>query len=495
MIAEPYIDAVVGTLAARRDEVVLISRDAPWRADDFLHCIHRYARALRSDGLGAGTLVALWAPNTAQALAIRYAANLIGAATCFLSTPATAEARAELLQQMAPDLVVIFPETVHLLPSSLTAAVMSVGETGRDFPRLDDLAAAASPRAVASTARPHDLAVIISSGGSTGVPKGSCRDFAAYASLALSHSNPGRRQLVNGKLAYLSQVLVDQTLTGGGVVVLRDHFDPADTLSQIERHRITDLFLVEPQLFALMDHSGLEGAKPESLQRLLHIGASAPATLRRRAFERFGPVLVHTYGASEAGLVSRLGPDGYAADSDALCSAGQVLPGVEVRLRRADGAIAGAGGTGAIEVRSSATASGYRNAPERTAAAFADGWYLSGDLGTFDAAGRLHVLGRAKDIVQEGEKVISPTLIEELLCHERSVRCASVVRDVSERRWVALVQPAKGVVDFAPCRSAIASTLGNAVADETMLIERAAVPLTEQGKPDRAAILCLASGS
>ena len=491
MTTEPYIDVVMRKLAARRQAVVLICGDTPWRADEFRRCIHRYARALGSQGLGPGALVALWASNSAQALAIRYAANLIGAATCFLSAPETPQARSALLRTMAPDLVVVFPETAHLLPADVGVPVVAAGETGHGLPRLDILADGAVADPVASVARPGDLAIIVSSGGSTGVPKGSCRSFASYAALAVTDDNPGRRQLVNGKLAYLSQVLVDQTLTGGGLVILRDHVDPTDTLVQIERHAITDLFLVEPQLFSLMNHPRLADANLTSLRRLLHIGASAPATLRRRAVERFGPVLVHTYGASEAGLVSRLGSDGYAADPEALSSAGRILPGVEVRLRRPDGMIAGPGAAGTIEIRSGAIAAGYRNAPERTAATFVDGWCHTGDLGRFDAAGRLHVLGRAVDMAREGGKLISPTMIENLLCSDASIRQATVVRDADARRWVALVQRAKRSFDGDRAMGLLAGALGKAVAEATTLVPIDHVPLTEQGKPDRAAILRL----
>jgi acyl-CoA synthetase (AMP-forming)/AMP-acid ligase II len=83
---------------------------------------------------------------------------------------------------------------------------------------------------------------------------------------------------------------------------------------------------------------------------------------------------VHTYGASEEGLVSVL----TAAENDPtnpehFHSAGRVLPHVKVRLRRNEGTIAVAGEPGSIEVRSPAMAQGYRNHPDLEAAAFRDG--------------------------------------------------------------------------------------------------------------------------
>ena len=183
--------------------------------------------------------------------------------------------------------------------------------------------------------------MIISSGGTTGVPKGSCRSFAAYGAMVVNPSPADRRQLVNGKLAYLSQVLVDTTLLGGGTVVLRDFFDADDTLAAIEDERITDLFLVEPQLFELMDHPDVDSTDLSSLRAVVHIGASAPPTLRRRARERLGPVVAHTYGASEIGIVSALSPAEHdPAHPERFTCAGRIHPGVDVRFRRPDGTLA-----------------------------------------------------------------------------------------------------------------------------------------------------------
>ena len=69
--------------------------------------------------------------------------------------------------------------------------------------------------------------VIVSSGGTTGIPKGSVRDFAAWTISVARPVPSDRRQLATGPVAYLTQILVAQTLIGGGIVVLRDDSDPA----------------------------------------------------------------------------------------------------------------------------------------------------------------------------------------------------------------------------------------------------------------------------
>jgi fatty-acyl-CoA synthase len=375
-----------------------------------------------------------------------------------------------------------------VLPIGTPAPIAVVGcDVAGARLRLDVRAAAASDAPVACRARPEDLAVIVSSGGSTGVPKGSVRSFAAYtAMVAPPAPDPARRQLANGPLAHLTQVLVDTTLLGGGTVVLQDEVDPAATLAAVESARITDLFLVEPQLFALMDHPDVAVRDLSSLRALVHIGASAPATLRRRARAQLGPVVAHTYGGSEFGLVSALSP----AEHDRperFTSAGRIRAGVEVRFRRGDGTLAGSGEAGTIEVRSPAMAAGYRNRPDAQAAAFVDGWYRTGDVGRLDGDGQLHVLGRAADLGAVDGTAVSPTAVEDTLCRLAPVGYAAVAPDHGVR--VAAVVPRRGAaVDPAECRAAVAAAHGAAVAGALVVVVVDAVPLTEQGKPDRPAI-------
>jgi fatty-acyl-CoA synthase len=330
---------------------------------------------------------------------------------------------------------------------------------------------------------------VLSSGGTTGIPKASVRDVAAYTAMVASPPRPERRQLASGAEAYLTQVLVAQTIIGGGTVVLRDDSEPAALLETVEAERITDLFLVEPQLVAFMDHPDVARRDLSSLRTLTHIGASAPPTLRRRARERLGPVIQHTYGASEMGIVSALRPDEYdPSDPDRATSAGRILPGVEVRFRRDDGTLDP--DQGSIEVRSPAMAQGYRNRPEEQAEHFVDGWYRTGDLGRLGADGHLHILGRAADCEVVDGHLVTPTALEDTLMRRPAVRYAVVVADLARGRRVAAVQPwVSGTLDAAQCRDAVAAEHGDDVAATVVVVSMDDIPLTEQGKPDRAAVL------
>ncbi len=495
-IEQIYIHAMVQRLeTSAADKPVLRYKDRDIGAADFLKSIYRYARALLSQGIDRTKLVALLAPNSPDAIAIRYAANLIGAAASYLSAPAIEDARRTLIEQIKPDLLVVFPETLRLLPSGLDTTTLAVGECGPAFRRIDLIAAEQSHSPLPCEARPCDLAVVISSGGSAGVPKGSCRDFSTYTRLVAVPSTADRRQLVNGHLAYLSEVLVDITLLSAGVVILRDEFEAEDTVRQIETQRITDLFLVEPQLFELMDCRNVERSDLSSLRNLVHVGASAPPTLRARANERLGPIIAHTYGASEAGLVSLLPADGQSiALPELLTCAGRILPGVDVRFRKRDGTLALREEVGTIEVRSPGIAQGYRNRPDLTEKAFNEGWYLSGDIGYLDQNSYLHVLGRAGDIEwRDDGRLITLTDIEETLCRMSSVRYAVVVRCRDQARRIAAIESWSGrAIVEEDCLRAVADVCGPEVARSLRIIKVDKVPRSEQGKPDRMAIEQLA---
>ncbi|WP_277188041.1 class I adenylate-forming enzyme family protein [Caballeronia sp. BR00000012568055] len=491
MMKPTYIDVLLDELQAHGAQPVLRYRNTTISGDTLRRLIYCYARALSSLGIGRGALVALFAPNHPDALAVRYAANLLGAAAMYLPAPAMADRRAALLERISPTLLVVFGETAHLVPRTVNVRTVYIGKS-EGAPRLDHLAAIQPDTPIACRAHADDLAVIASSGGTTGVPKGSRRSFARYTALVSGPRCDGMRRLINGPLAYLSQVLVDATLIGGGSIVLQSRYDAALTLAAIEAERITDLFLAEPQLFDLMDYADARTRDVSSLRAITHIGGDAPAILRRRAIERFGPILTHTYGASEAGLVSMLKPSDYVHNVRLLDTAGRVRAGVEVRIRRVGGTLARVREHGLIEVKSAAVAQGYYHQPLESAHKFSDGWCMTGDVGLIDEQGFLHVLGRAADVVEIGGRVIGPVQIEEVLCGLADVRYAVAFASrtgIGALTWNVAVEPwGDRRVDLGRCRRAVDAAFGGLVSGAMRIISMKRVPLTEQGKIDRNAV-------
>ena len=114
-------------------------------------------------------------------------------------------------------------------------------------------------------------------------------------------------------------------------------------------------------------------------------------------------------------------------------TAGRACSITRIAVMTVDGRIEDEG-EGEVLLRSMATMSGYWNRPEETAAAFADGWLHTGDVGTIDAEGFLIITGRKKDMIISGGLNVYPSEIEAVLHRVPGVKEASVV-GVPDERW------------------------------------------------------------
>ena len=116
--------------------------------------------------------------------------------------------------------------------------------------------------------------------------------------------------------------MTDNVLAGGGTVVLSQGFQAGAVLADVERHRVTRLFLSAPQMYALLDDPGLARADLSTLRALMYTGCVAAPARLAQATEVFGKALYQLYGTSETGPISWLtGPQH--RDPDLLFTVGR----------------------------------------------------------------------------------------------------------------------------------------------------------------------------
>jgi fatty-acyl-CoA synthase len=482
---------IVARAQGRGNEIVVSDESRSWSGADFAGLVFRLARGLAQHGIGGENRLALVAPNTAVALAVRYAAALLGAATVLCPNQGARQRLADFTACAGADVLVVFPGTVDVAAIAMraptTRLVVGVGAVpGADLNLLAEAAdECADP--VPDHSQPEDLAVLAASGGTTGPSKASRRSFAGWQRMLSTAPDPARRQLVCLPLAYIGQVHADQTLFAGGTLVLRTRFAPDQVLQTIEDERITHLGLVEPLLVELVDHPDLRRRNLSSLTTLCHDGASASAHLRRRLLARTGPVLVHVYGASEIGIVSVLAAPEYDLSHPGnLGTAGRPLPNVELRIENADGTAVAPGTPGRVAVRSPGVADGYTVPSDSPG--FTDDVYYPGDIGLIDDAGYLTIRGRAADACRRAGQWIFPVDIEDALCAHPAVRYAVAI-PVEGGFLVAAQLQARSRVTASELRGHL-DTFGTQLAVDGIHIVQT-MPVTEQGKPDRKAILSM----
>jgi len=161
-----------------------------------------------------------------------------------------------------------------------------------------------------------------------------------------------------------------------------------------------------------------QGALRHCLRFIRSGGAPLSAALRKRLEEVFGVPVLETYSLSEAGTVAA---NSIKPEDRKSGTVGRPWPN-EVAIRNEDGRLLGPGEAGEIAVRGPGLMPGYLDDDEANRAAFVDGWFRTGDLGSIDTEGFLTVLGRLKEYINRGGEKISPYEIEAALLLHPSVR-------------------------------------------------------------------------
>jgi acyl-coenzyme A synthetase/AMP-(fatty) acid ligase/thioesterase domain-containing protein len=209
-----------------------------------------------------------------------------------------------------------------------------------------------------------------------------------------------------------------------------------------------------------------------------------------------GCVVRNRYGSSETGLVAEyvVGP-GHETLDGAL-PVGTGVGGTRLALVRDDGSFASADEAGTVTITSRHLATGYLDDPEATAAAFTDNddgtrTFATRDVGRFDAAGRLHLLGRRDHSVKIRGYLVEPGEVDAALFGIPGVAEAVTVGvprpGDGVLRLVAYVVPAGAPLEAAAVRAALHTSLPGYMVPETIAFLDA-LPRTERGKIDRAAL-------
>jgi len=215
-------------------------------------------------------------------------------------------------------------------------------------------------------------------------------------------------------------------LLGGNTVVMRDRFDPAETLDLIDRHKVTAVHLVPVQFLRLL---GLDDAERErfdgsSLAAVWHGAAPCPPDVKRRIIDWFGPVIWEYYGGTEGGILSTCSSQEWLERPGTV---GRILPAYEVKVLDDEGAEVATGSPGQVWFRNRTGADfEYHNAPEKTAAAHRAGYGTLGDVGFFDADSYLYLSDRKIDMIISGGVNIYPAEIEACLVNHAAVHDAAV---------------------------------------------------------------------
>lgn len=490
------VEELLDVLAADRDREALVHRDRRIRAGELVDTVHRLAHVL-DERVERGSVVALLAGNTPEAVVARLAVTLLGAGITQPHEGLSAAATARIVADVEAPLVLAdadaaaSAEAVLALVDGVEVLWLGAHDGGTD---LLELAAAASAEPVRGRARPHDVEQIRHTGGTTGHPKGITYTFDHHRRGAEMRRRAGNfgagatggRLLVATPVAHVGGAMADRTLAEGGTVVLQDSFEPGAFLAAIERERITHTFLLPPLIYRLLDHPDLDRTDLSSLRSLVYGGAPANPRRIAEALRRIGPVFTQFYGQTEAGGISVLTAEEH-RNPDLLGTVGRPIPTTTIAITDADGRPVAPGERGELWVHTGMEMDGYWKQPELSAATVVDGWVRTGDVARQDADGYLHLLDRVKDMIVVVGGHVYTSELEDLLMEHPAVRHAAVF-GVPDDDGTETVHAA--VVTDSPSPSAdeltdlVADRAGAMYVPSTVeFVER--IPLTGIGKTDK----------
>lgn len=211
-----------------------------------------------------------------------------------------------------------------------------------------------------------------------------------------------------------------------GCLVILPKYTPPAVLAALQDERIT-LFPGSPTLYVgLMKYEGFADYDLSAL-RLCYSGAERlPEETLKRWEKATGCVVLEGYGQSEAGPVVSFNPE-HGVRKPASVGIPVPLTDVQIVDGSNHGRILPSGEPGEIRLRGPQIMSGYRNRPEETARALADGWLYTGDIGLLDADGYLFIVGRSKEMAIVGGYNVYPREIEEVLASHPDVLEAAVI--------------------------------------------------------------------
>ncbi len=369
----------------------------------------------------------------------------------------------------------------------LTPALLVVGEV-LDLPDADV--------AVADTAA-DDPAMLIFSGGTTGVPKAVVQVHRSFANtaelygkaiLALTEDDV----TISVPKLYFGYAMGTNLLfpfsVGASTVLFDEHPTPGALLTRIRNHRPTVLVEVPSGINQLLSESAVSTSDLESLRLATSAGEALPDTLYHRWTERFGVELLDGLGTAEMWHIFVSNRIGDVRPG----TLGRVVPGFEIKVCDDDGGELPVGEVGRLWVRGDSLGLGYFESPETTAEAFRGEWFAGGDLVSMDGHGYVTHRGRADDAIKVKGKWFRPQEVESVLLEHPAVRECAVVAvpdDAGLARPVAFVV-ADGVTEPELVEWALSHLESYKHPRSVFFVDT--LPQTHLGKVDRGALKALA---
>jgi acyl-CoA synthetase (AMP-forming)/AMP-acid ligase II len=436
--------------------------------------VTRLANALIARGVGRGDRVAVMMVNSVEMVEACLAIVRAGGLCVPINFRLVAAEVVQILDDADPKLLICDAATIDVAAAAIAPErlICRCEEGPAGSVSFERLIAAGSPAPVQIALPEHEPAFLMYTSGTTGRPKGAllshfnllANTMNMFVSLEIGASD--RRWLAGLPLfhiAGLSGLLPFLFVGGTSVILPSEAFDAARAVDVLEKEQITSCYFVPTQWQAICAVPGVL-ERQFVLERVTWGASVAPPSVLEAIARTFrGTRMYNVFGQTEMSPITTVLRADKAPGREG--SIGKPVPSVEVRLVDPAMNDVAAGEVGEIVYRAPTAFQGYWNLPAETAAAFAEGWFHSGDLARADDEGFLYLADRKTDmIVSGGENIYCPE-VEAAIDSHPAVREVAVI-GVPHPKWVetpvAVISLADGaaateqeIIDW--CRARIAS--------------------------------------
>ena len=402
------------------------------------------AAGLQARGVVVGDVVGLLSYNNVEFLATIFGANYLGATVMPLNWRlAPAELRFILDHSQARALVC--DEALVELAGEATkdrnelVRVCISPTRYPDWERFSDVGAS-SGLPVRVRAHGDDLHRLMYTSGTTGRPKGvmityanlAWKNYAHITEFGFTGADIG---LACGPLYHVGALDLTTTslIAVGATSIIHQVFNADNVVDEIERSRVTTLWMAPAMVRAVLDRPGVEERDLSSVRLLIGGGEKMPIPF----IERLQRAFPSAWFADAYGLTETVSGDTFldrASTRAKLGSVGRPCQYLELDIWDEHGASLPPGERGEVVLRGPKVFKGYWRDPDATAAAFSGGWFHTGDIGLRDEDGYLYIVDRLKDMIVSGGENIASSEIERVLYEHEAVLEAAVVGR-ADARW------------------------------------------------------------
>jgi fatty-acyl-CoA synthase len=420
------------------DKTALVYRGSRWSYAELDVRVNRCAHALAARGVSRGDRIALLSHNNDLFVVLYFALARLGAISVPINFMLTAGEVAYVLEHSGASGIVVEDALQHLAqdaigkaspPSLNMRAVIDQGHveqrTGWDIANVWMEGPDASPPDVPID--DDDCVQILYTSGTESRPKGAMmatRNLVAqYASCVVDGEMTGEDVEIHALPLYHCAQLhcfLTPSIYLGATNIILPGADAASILAAIEQEHVTKLFCPPTVWIALLRHPDFDRRDLSSLRKAYYGASVMPVEVLKELTGRLSRVrLFNFYGQTEMSPVATiLRPEDQLRK---LGSAGRPAMNVETMLVDAEDHPVRPGAVGEIVHRGPHVMLGYWNDSARTAEAFRNGWFHSGDLGIMDQDGYLTIVDRKKDMIKTGGENVASREVEEILYQHPAV--------------------------------------------------------------------------